>query len=41
MERGEGQEGHLGRLVTPPEVDPSGHSLGLRPILTPLPVADR
>ena len=37
----QGQEGHLGLLMTLPGADPSGHNLGLLPVPNPLPGADR
>lgn len=37
----QGQEGHLGLLVTQPEVDSSGHNLGLLPVSNPLSQTDR
>lgn len=33
----QGQEGHVGGLVTPPEADPSEHNLDLLPVPNPLP----
>lgn len=37
----QGQEGYLGLLVTPSEVDPSGPNVGLSHVPNPLPGADR